>query len=147
MKKVFLFMGVAVTLFSQISLAQATMVVLHDLKIQLYPEEHRFDAQDTVTLPNRFLAEPTFVLHKGLNPSSPTPWVAIGPSTEEHPGAFIESFKVDLPTEIKTFVIQYGGKIHHPLELYGEEHARGFKQTSGLFGIQFLATPCYASNW
>jgi len=125
-------MGVAVALFSQISSAQATMAVLHDLKIQLYPEEQRFDAQDTVTLPDRLLAEPMFVLHKGLKPSSPTPGVAIGPSTEEHPGAFIESFKVDLPTEIKTFVIQYGGKIHHPLELYGEEHARGFKQTSGI---------------
>jgi hypothetical protein len=44
----------------------------------------------------------------------------------------LETFKVRLPPWQSTFVLEYGGSIYHPLEAYGKEQARGFRQTPGL---------------
>ena len=42
----------------------------HDLRVVIYPQEHRFTAEDTVTIPDHILPEFRFFLHKGLNPVS-----------------------------------------------------------------------------
>jgi hypothetical protein len=33
---------------------------------------------------------------------------------------------------VRSFVIEYGGSIYHPIESIGREQARGFKDTTGL---------------
>ncbi|MFQ5902813.1 MAG: M20/M25/M40 family metallo-hydrolase, partial [Candidatus Binatia bacterium] len=45
---------------------------------------------------------------------------------------FLESFRVALPPGKNTFILEYGGKIYHPLKPYGKERARGFRQTPGM---------------
>jgi hypothetical protein len=80
--------------------------------------------------------DPVFLLHKGLKPSSPTPGVEILEGKERQHGVPVESFSMNRPTGLETFVIQYEGEIHHPLELFGKEHARGFKQTPGIISEQ-----------
>jgi aminopeptidase N len=104
----------------------------HELKVVLYPEERRFVAEDSITVSEDSPRTFSFFLHGGLNPSSPTPGVIIVPekvTTGEFP---VESFKVQLPPELKTFLIKYGGAIYHAIEPYGQEQARGFRMTPGI---------------
>jgi aminopeptidase N len=111
---------------------KAAETVRHDLKIVLYPAEQRFIAQNTITVPATLVPGLQFVLHKGLQPFSPTAGVNIVRDGKRTEADFLESFRATLPPGRKTFVLEYGGTIHHPLESYGKEQARGFKQTPGL---------------
>jgi hypothetical protein len=106
--------------------------VHHDLKVVLYPEESRLRVKDTITVPEDLLPELQFLLHEGLEPSSPTPGVRMVRETGKLGNIPLESFGVTLPTGQRTFTVKYSGKIHHSLEPYGKEHARGFRQTPGL---------------
>ncbi|UCF03120.1 MAG: M20/M25/M40 family metallo-hydrolase [Deltaproteobacteria bacterium] len=106
--------------------------VQHDLRIILYPGEHRFTAKDMVTVPGDLLSELRFRLHHGLNPTTPTPGVRLVKETARSGPVPLESFKVTLPAGQNRFILEYGGSIHHPLEAYGKEQARGFQRTPGM---------------
>ena len=103
--------------------------VNHDLTVSLYPAEHRFLAEDRIVVPEKLLTDCHFLLHKGLSPMSLTPGVSFIREGSEK--AFVGSYRVILPPGVKTFTIKYGGQIHHPIEPYGKEYARGFRQTPG----------------
>ena len=107
-------------------------IIRHDLKVVLYPKERRFTAEDSVNVPERFLPTFQFLLHKGLQPSSTTPGVSIVYETDKLGTIPLESFRVKLPPGVSTFILKYSGSIYHPLELYGKEQARGFRQTAGI---------------
>ncbi len=104
----------------------------HDLKVTLYPEEQRLSASDTITLTKGSFPEIEFLLHPGLNPSSPTPGVLLIRRDGQRGPVTLESFKIILPPGVRSFVIEYGGSIYHPIESIGREQARGFKDTTGL---------------
>jgi aminopeptidase N len=103
----------------------------HDLRVVIYPQEHRFTAEDTVTIPDHILPEFRFFLHKGLNPASRSKGVHISKETGKLPHETLESYKVRLGGVMKTLVLSYGGMINHPLEQVGKEQARGYSQTMG----------------
>ena len=103
----------------------------HDLRVVIYPQDHRFTAEDTVTIPDYMLPEFRFFLHKGLNPESRSKDVRITKETGKLPHETLESYKVRLAGGMKTLVISYGGIINHPLEQVGKEQARGYSQTMG----------------
>jgi len=111
---------------------KAAETVRHDLRIVLDPAEQRFSAEDTITLPVTLVPGLQFVLHKGLQPFSPTAGVHVVRDGKRTEADFLESFRATLPPGQNTFVLEYGGTIHHPLESYGKEQARGFKQTPGV---------------
>lgn len=106
-------------------------IIRHDLKVVLNPDENRLTAEDTITL-NDSLHEISFILHKGLNPSSSTADVHIIQEAEKHEGVPVESFKVRLPSNTKTFTLRYNGTINHTIENYGKEEARGLSQSDGI---------------
>ena len=106
--------------------------VQHDLRIAVYPGEHRFTAKDMVTVPGDLLPELRFLLHHGLDPTTPTPGVRLVKETARSGPVPLEAFKVALPAGQNRFILEYGGSIYHPLEAYGKEQARGFKQTPGM---------------
>jgi hypothetical protein len=108
----------------------------HDIKVVLYPDEHRMTVQDRVTVPDGLLQDLKFLLHKGLKPSSTNPAVRIVGQNEKSRSVPAESFNVSLPAGQKAFVLEYGGSIHHPLEPYGKEQARGFRQTPGVVSAE-----------
>ena len=120
--------------------------VRHDLKIVLYPAEQRFTAEDTITLPAKLVPGLQFLLHSGMQPSSPTPGTHIIRDAERSEAVPLESFKVSLPPGRNTFVLVYGGTIGHGLQAYGKEQARGFKHTPGVISPEgvYLAG---SSNW
>jgi hypothetical protein len=102
----------------------------------LDPKEHRLTAEDTVTVPEGLLPELHFLLHEGLQPTSPTPGVRIVRQTGRSETVPLKSFRVNLPPDQSTFVLEYGGSIHHSLEPYGKEQARGFRQTPGVISAE-----------
>lgn len=104
----------------------------HDIKVILYPKDNQINVTDTITVPQNMLPVFHFILHKGLNPSSTTPGVSISSEKKMPVNQPAESYRVKLPDSINTFVLEYQGKIFHPLESSGKEQARGFKQTPGI---------------
>ncbi|NIQ36967.1 MAG: peptidase M28, partial [Proteobacteria bacterium] len=132
MKRLFFTTALVVALTPITLSSKAQEAVHHHLRIVIYPEESRFTAEDRVTVTEALLPESRFVLHKGLDPISTTPGVNIVREIERLGTVPLESFKVKLPHGQNSFVLKYGGKIDHPLEPYGKEYARGFRQTPGL---------------
>ena len=106
-------------------------IVHHDLRVVIYPQEHRFTAEDTVTIPDHILSEFRFLLHKGLDPVSRSKGVRITKEKGKLPHETLESYKVSLARGMKTLVISFSGIIDHPLEQVGKEQARGYSQTMG----------------
>ncbi len=65
---------------------------------------------------------------------------------EKRPGIVpLEAFRVMLPRGIRTFTIEYGGTINHPIESIGREQARGFSGTAGVISDEgvYLAGSSY----
>lgn len=106
--------------------------IIHDLRVALFPGEHRFSAKDTITVPDNFQQEFHFLLHRELEPSSPTPGVIISRESIGQGQALYESFRVTLPSGQHTFEVVYQGHIHHPVEASGKEQARGMRETPGM---------------
>lgn len=104
----------------------------HDIKVKVLPDKHSISVEDTITLPEGKNDRITFLLHRGLNPSSTTPGVDIILESVSGGQVPLESFKLLLPKGLRTFSIKYSGEIHHSIEPYGREEARGFRNTPGL---------------
>ncbi len=120
-------------------------IVQHNLHVVLYIEDHRIKVRDSITLPKGKYKEMHFLLHKGLKPVSPTPEVSIIKKNIESESVQFDSFKIKLPQNKDTIIIEYGGIISHPHKLYGKKHARGFKQTTGIISDEgvYLAGSSY----
>ncbi|MGE5238913.1 MAG: M20/M25/M40 family metallo-hydrolase [Chloroflexota bacterium] len=123
---------VLVGLSSTARASRPDVKVHHDLVVTVSPEERRLSARDTVTLKGEGQREVTFVLHGGLQPSSPTPGVSIARMASIGGEVPREVFRLDLSPGVTECVIEYGGTIHHPLESYASEQARGFRSTPGI---------------
>jgi hypothetical protein len=112
--------------------AEENTAIHHEMKIVLYPEEQRFVAEDSVTIPDNFPKEFSFLLHGGLEPSSLADGVSLICEKLIAGDVPIESCKVRIPDGLKKFRIKYGGTIYHSIEPYGKEQARGFRMTPGI---------------
>ncbi len=111
----------------------------HDLKITLYPDTHRFTAEDTITLPDRFYNSPnreiSFGLHRGLGPSIRTPDAHISEQSSEAPNSRLpklEFYRVALPAGLHTFTLVYGGALDQPDVPLASEQAQSFVENSGM---------------
>ena len=110
---------------------EAGPAVHHEIEISVVPSEGRFSAKDAVTA-SPGASELVFRLHAGLRPASPTAGVSLekAPPAPSAP-SFVESWGVKLSPGVRTFVIEYGGPLHHPFEDQGKDNARGFSTTAG----------------
>jgi len=104
----------------------------HDLRVELSLKAYHLRAEDRITIPEGHPSELQFFLHQGLFPVSTTPGVSIVAEPRNTGNPPIESFKVTLPHNKRTFVLQYGGRIHHPLNDSGKVYARGIRSTLGI---------------
>jgi len=110
--------------------------VHHDLKVTFYPQENRFTAIDTVTVPEDLETDLRFSLHAGLKPSSPTSGARIVLESKKAQNNYLESFRATLPPGLSKFTLEYSGVIHHPPEAYGKDYARGIRQTPGIISAE-----------
>jgi len=134
-----------ITLYALFSQAQDAFFH-HELKVILSPAEHRLAVADSITLPNEFQNKISFSLHAGLKPTSPTPGVRIMKLAEKRGAVPLASFNIILPPGLRTFAVAYNGIIHHRIEQYGKEQARGFQETPGIISAEGVVLSG-ASSW
>lgn len=119
-------------------------LIRHQLMLELIPTEHRLKVSDRITLPEPYLPEQIFYLHRGLQPRSTTAGVKVLWVKSNKKDLF-DKYKLVLPPETKQFSIEYEGVLYHPLEDYGKEQARGFRDTPGVISADgiYLAGSTY----
>jgi Zn-dependent M28 family amino/carboxypeptidase len=137
----------------------AGATVHHDLEVAVSTENSHIEVTDTLTTAGGQARTLEFVLHPALMPEMLTPGVGltqIEPETETGMpalpgGAGIPEpepvrYRVELPAGQTRFTLRYAGRIQHELQQYGEEYARGFRETAGTISGQgvFLAG---SSDW
>jgi aminopeptidase N len=105
--------------------------IAHDLHVTFNPQEESLFARDRVTVPDNAGTKLRFFLHKDLSPVSLTPGVHVNREAEPRKGVPIEAYGVTVPSGVTTFVIQYGGPIHHPVVPLGTDRTGGFEVTRG----------------
>jgi hypothetical protein len=134
-----------IALLAPSALSAKAAQVHHDITITLYPEEGRFEAEDSVSLPNGSGTEQGFLLHEGLEPAVLTKGVGLSYESQVHGDVPLGFYKVRLPEGKRTFTIRYGGRIHHPLGAEAKEQARGFSETPGIISAEgvYLAGSSY----
>ncbi|MEA3304059.1 MAG: M20/M25/M40 family metallo-hydrolase [Pseudomonadota bacterium] len=116
-------------------IAAAQSVIQHALTIKLDPQHHHIHARDLVTFAAGSPRRKIFSLHPGLEPRSLTQGVVIEPLDVDKQ-SLAQQFRLQLDDGLDAFIIEYEGVIHHPLEAYGREQARGFRDTPGLIGSE-----------
>ena len=117
------------------SVVAADDLIQHKLDVELYPIAHRLKVVDQISLPAHHPTDSIFYLHRGLQPRSPTPGVKIK-LIEQDKAALFDTFRLILPADLHRFSMTYEGTLHHPLEGYGKEQARGFRSTPGTISEQ-----------
>ena len=132
MKSLSHLIGLSFTLSLLPSSLGAAEAVFHELTVLLSPADHRIKVSDRITLGTRRPERLTFFLHEGFKPASSTPGVRVLPASNQGGGSMAVVYEVVLPASEKTFVIDYGGTIDHPLADIGKERARGFQTTAGV---------------
>lgn len=112
--------------------AAGQLPVHHSMEAILKPADHAISVKDTITVPEGFPRKFTFMMHKGLRLKASGVFIRREPSA--HPLAI--KYRITLPPDTHTFVIQYRGVIDHPLEPVGKEQARGFSSAPGVISDQ-----------
>ena len=157
-----------VFLFSAIVLFANDTRIQHHLFVEVNPTEHYLTATDTITIPaNQANPEMYFLLHGDLIVKSKSKNVTI--SLEESEIA-AKDFGMDqedfeLSDQIKQnkykisfdnfkdsnmkVVLQFEGKIHHPVKQLSEEYARGFSTSPGIISEEgvYLGGSTYWIPW
>jgi hypothetical protein len=109
---------------------QAQGPIRHELKVRLQPDDNYLEAEDTISLPESFLAASKgklhFRLHDGFQPTSPTEGVKLIRETKpkrleknpapDHAEAPADQFTLTLPPNQRVFVIQYQGRLNPPIK-------------------------------
>ena len=116
--------------FLATSAESLSQTVRHSLRIQLTPNIHQIQVRDKITLPKNAGGTIVFSLHEGMNPKLQEKGGKLGKISTRKREVF-NRYRLDLPPGLKTFTLLYQGMIHHPLEAYGKEQARGFRDSPG----------------
>jgi len=108
----------------------------HGLKVELHPGEHRFQVEDTITLPPSAGHSIQFVLHAGLNPRADHATLESVPDADKSDSPVpVQRYRVILNDDTRRFTLRYGGVIDHPLEQVPSEE-RQFEVTAGLIDAE-----------
>ncbi len=100
----------------------------HNLRVELYPEQHSLSVEDFISVPRGSPRTIKFLLHGELEPTSTDAEIKyIGIARE----SWMKQYSVTLRQGRDTFSISYGGKIFHPLQQELRE-ARSFENTVGM---------------
>jgi len=130
----------------------------HDLNVTLEPNNQSIHVVDTIYLPLNLKNEKIhFLLHGNLSILSPSPDLQINREEGELKSEFfgINTAQFEIKKEIpinhysikflkesqitpkgRQLVLDYRGKIHHPIKQVSAEYARGFSETPGIISKQ-----------
>ncbi len=109
--------------------------ILHQaLQVRLEPATNRLQVEVELTLPEEL--SPRFLLHAGLNPSTPTAGVELvetGPADGAVP---LTAYRVELPAGQRRFTLSYGGRIQHRPDLLKESPGRSSERLAGTISAE-----------
>ena len=121
-------------------LAHAAQQIHHAMQVSVTPTAHVVRVEDTVTFPKHMIGGAertfTFILHAGLNLSTPTRGATIVQQPGPQAAIFLNSYTLTLPADAQMILLHYEGEIYHPLVSEGEEYARSFTETPGLISAE-----------
>ncbi|MCU7827495.1 MAG: M1 family peptidase [Candidatus Thiodiazotropha sp. (ex Myrtea sp. 'scaly one' KF741663)] len=106
----------------------------HDIHLRLDPVGETIQVADQITLPEGL--EPTFLLHAGLEPRSPTPGVDIIKSKRIEGQVPLVAYRVSLPSGIQQFRLEYGGRIVHDFTTLKESPGKSRQRLAGTISSQ-----------
>ncbi len=119
--------------------------ILHQtLRVSLQPEEERLQVTVNVSLPREI--SPSFLLHRGLKPSSPTPEVEIIETGQVDGSVPLTAYRVRLPAGRRNFSLSYGGRISHPLTRFKASPGLRHERLAGTISSQGIHLDA-ASAW
>lgn len=124
----------------------------HQLQVVMQPDQQQIAVRDTINIPADLVGDQETVLklllHANLQPSVNDAGVTLSISPQKpFPGGVpTEILTVTLPRGLLRFTLDYGGRIHHPLETGGEEYARSFNETPGTIGSEGVYLSA-ATSW
>jgi len=147
----------------------------HNLKVNLKPEQNFIEVIDEITIPvgsipaeqlKQLKSQVHFLIHGDLSIRSNTSTVKLEKiQTKIEASQFGVSNTISLPEKLPIqhfqfkipenqnadfkFVLQYQGKIYHPIKQKGEEYARSFSETPGIISEKgvLLAGSSYWIPW
>ncbi|MFZ2540626.1 MAG: M1 family aminopeptidase [Gallionella sp.] len=114
----------------------------HQLHVVLYPEQHKLEVKDRISLPSGSPRTLNFSLHRDLHPASSDAVI-----TEEGalPEEWMRHYRITLPTGSDSFTLIYSGEIFHPLRQDVRE-ARSFENSPGIIAEEGVVLSG-ASGW
>ena len=144
-------LGIAVVLWVAAA-GFAADPIHHDLTVHIQPTQHTVQVTDVVDVSTAVAPDGggayRFVLHAGLHPEVATRGWRLepvpGPVTAEFFGINATTDTVAEAVPLEAFLLipeegaeqpvelRYGGEIHHPLAMQGEEYQRSFSETPGI---------------
>ena len=130
--------------FLQVAQAQESHVIHHDLEVWLSPESGGIRVKDHITLPAA-LTSVEFNLHAGLNPVTTTPGATLSAPEKLKSALPVERYQLRLSPPGREISIEYGGRIHHPLDTLSQGYSGGRETTPGLISSEgvFLSLGSY----
>jgi len=125
--------------------AQENRVIHHDLEVWLTPEMGGIRVEDHITLPAP-LTLVEFNLHAALNPVTTTHGAMLSAPEKLNSTIPVEHYQLQLSQPGRKISIEYGGRIHHPLDTLSQGYTGGRETTPGLISTEgvFLSI---GSHW
>ncbi len=116
------------------------------LEVALEPGAQRLEVRARVELPEPAAGPLRLRLHAGLEPRVLDAGASLEPTARRDAAVPLQEYRLRLPPGARAFDLEYGGRIHHPVEQLGAEYARSFGVSPGLIDSQgvFLAG---SSGW
>ncbi|WP_303909010.1 M1 family metallopeptidase, partial [Thiohalomonas denitrificans] len=110
--------------------ALSAPVLEHQLRVTLKPQAHALAVTDTIVWPKPPAQAPIFVLHAGLNPKA-LKGAKLKPVGRVQGVILLERYRLELEQGTRQVTLSYGGRLHHPLDEFGEGVGRSRQMTPG----------------
>jgi len=124
--------------------ALAAAALHHDLVVNVDPDRHRIEVQDTISPGDDASGGLEFALHPQLEVQVTGAGARLvelaapdaGAVADERADLVPRRYRVELAPGQTRFTLRYAGQIMHALRQQGEEYARGFSETPGIIAPQ-----------
>ncbi len=109
--------------------------ILHQaLQVRLEPATNRLQVEVELTLTEDL--SPRFLLHAGLNPSTPTAGVELVETGPVDGAVPLTAYRVELPAGQRRFTLSYAGRIHHQPDVVKESPGRSSERLAGTISAE-----------
>jgi len=127
---------ILITFLFSINNAWASLLVHHDLSVNIAPKEHSITVVDTLNFSSNDDKKKsyTFFLHKSMSVKAIEGEIVSLPNHQNDFPVPINAYSIRPDANSHKATIEYSGQIYHPAKAAEEEYGRSFGETPGLIG-------------